>query len=355
MPISWIDLKLGIRMLVKYPGLSLVAVIGMALAIAIGAGYFAAFSAMLDSKLPIEKGERAVIVRNRTVSGPDAGDTFPPSPHDFTQWRGQLKSIEAVGAFRDDNRNLIAEDGRAQEVRVAAITASGFRFTGVKPALGRTLMEADERPGAPPVVVIGHEEWQREFGSDPKILERTVRLDETVHAIVGVMPEGFAFPVAHRYWVPLSLTGAELQPGPGPDLYVFGRLADGFSMSDAQAELATIGNQMAAAFPQTHKDLRPHVRPYTLSFLGPEGPQEQLFLRGLQLGVGLLLVIVAVNVAILVYARTATRAGEIAVRTALGASPPARRRTAVHRSAGAVARRRGDRPDGRPLRAALHE
>jgi putative ABC transport system permease protein len=320
MRISWIDMKLGIRMLVKYPGLSLVAVIGMALAIAIGAGYFAAFSALLDSRLPIEKGERAVVIRNRTMSGPDAGDTLPASPYDFIQWRGQLKSIEAVGAFRDDNRNLIAEDGRAQEVRVAAMTASGFSFAGVQPALGRALIDDDERPGAPPVVVIAYEEWQHEFGSDPKILERSVRLDETVHAIVGVMPQGFAFPVAHRYWVPLRFTGAELQPDAGLAVYVFGRLADRFSMSDARAELATVGDQMAAAFPQTHKDVRPQVMPYTVSFLGPEGPEEQLALRGLQFGVALLLVIVAVNVAILVYARTATRAGEIAVRTALGAS-----------------------------------
>ena len=114
------------------------------------------------------------------MSGPDAGDAFLPSPHDFTQWRTQLKSTEAVGAFRDGNRNLIAENGRAQEVRVAAITASGFSFTGVAPALGRVLIEEDERAGAPPVVVIACEEWQREFGSDPKILERTVRFDETV-------------------------------------------------------------------------------------------------------------------------------------------------------------------------------
>jgi putative ABC transport system permease protein len=320
MRISWIDVKLGIRMLVKYPGLSLVSVTGMALAIAIGAGYFAAFGAMLDSRLPIDKGERAVVLRNRTVSGPNAGDIVAASPDDFVQWRGQLKSIEAIAAFRDDNRNLIAEDGRAREVRVAAITASAFRFTGVKPALGRALTDDDERPGAAPVVVIAHEEWQHEFGSDPKILERSVRLDETIHAIVGVMPQGFAFPVAHGYWVPLRFIGAELQPGAGQPLYVFGRLADGFSMSDARAELATVGDQMAAAFPQTHKDVRPHVTPYTLSFLGPEGPEEQLALRGLQFGVALLLIIVAVNVAILVYARTATRAGEIAVRTALGAT-----------------------------------
>ena len=320
MRISWIDIKLGVRMLVKYPGLSLVAVIGMALAIAIGAGYFAAFGAMLDSTLPIEDGDRAVVVRNRTVSGPDAGDTGPVSPHDFVQWRGQLKSIEAVSAFRDDRRNLIAGDGRTKEVPVAAMTASGFRFTRVAPLLGRTLTEEDERPGAPPVVVISSEEWQREFGSDARVLERTIRLDYTVHAIVGVMPQGFAFPVNHRYWVPLLLTGTDQQAGAGRLVYVFGRLADGFSLRDASAELTTLGNQMATAFPKTHEHVRPQATPYTFAFFGPEAPEQQLALRGVQFGVTLLLVIVAVNVAILVYARTATRAGEITVRTALGAS-----------------------------------
>src|SRR5918994_206954 len=129
MRVSWIDIKLGIRMLIKYPGLSLVAVIGMALAIAIGAGYFAAFGAMLDSTLPIEDGDRAVVVTNRMVSGPDAGDIRPASPHDFIQWRAQVKSIEDVSAFRDDRRNLIAQDGRTKEAPVAVMTASGFRFT----------------------------------------------------------------------------------------------------------------------------------------------------------------------------------------------------------------------------------
>ena len=319
MPISWIDIKLGIRMLVKYPGLSLVAVVGMALAIAIGAGYFAAFGAMLDSTLPFEDGHRAVVVSNRMVSGPDAGDTGPVSPHDFVQWRSQLKSIEDVSAFRDDRRNLIAPDGRTKEAPVAAMTASGFHFTRVAPLLGRTLIEEDERPGAPPVVVIAFEEWQREFASDPEILERTIRLDETMHAIVGVMPQGFAFPVNHRYWVPLNLTGAD-QPGSGPPLYVFGRLAGGFSMREASTELMTIGDQTAAAFPKTHEHIRPQPTPYTLAFFGPAAPEQQLALRGIQFGVALLLVIVAVNVAILVYARTATRGGEIAVRTALGAT-----------------------------------
>jgi predicted permease len=101
---------------------------------------------------------------------------------------------------------------------------------------------------------------------------------------------------------------------------VFGRLAPGFSLQDARSEAATAGEQMAAALPDTHKDVRPQVQSFTHTFIGTEGPEAELAVRSTQFGVSLLLLIVAVNVSILVYARTATRTGEIAVHTALGAS-----------------------------------
>src|SRR5256885_16891279 len=91
--VSWLDVKLGIRMLAKYPGLSAVAVIGMALAIAIGAGYFTLIGVVLDSTLPVEGGERIVAIQTRTIAGPDAGDKAGVSPHDFAQWRTGLKSF----------------------------------------------------------------------------------------------------------------------------------------------------------------------------------------------------------------------------------------------------------------------
>jgi hypothetical protein len=81
------------------------------------------------------------------------------------------------------------------------MSASGFRTARVTPIMGRALVDDDERPGASPVVVIAYEEWQGRFGGDARILDRTVRLDDTVHAIVGVMPPGFGFPVNYRYWV----------------------------------------------------------------------------------------------------------------------------------------------------------
>jgi predicted permease len=323
--VSWLDVKLGLRMFAKYPGLSLVAVVGIAIAIAIGAGYFSLVTTFLDSTVPIDEGGRLVLIKNRQFSGPGAVRTgrigeVGAAAHDFIQWRDQLKSVTELSAFRDDRRNLIPEDGRPQLVRVAAITASGLRLTRVQPLLGRALLDEDERPGAPPVVVLSHAQWQRQFNGDAGILGRTVRLDETPHTIVGVMPEGFAFPILHRAWVPLYLTGLDASPGARPSLHVFGRIADGLSLDDARAELGAAGERMAAAFAQSHRNLRPQVMAYTQAFIAFEGPEMELALRSMQVGAGLLLLIVAVNVAILVYARTATRFGEITVRTALGAT-----------------------------------
>ena len=319
--LSWLDLKLGVRMFAKYPGLSLVSVFGMAVAIAIAAGYFAMFGPMLDSTLPFDPGGRMVVVLTRTPTGTAGGaSTMSSSVHDFEQWRDALKSIADLSAFRDSSRNLITADGQAYPVRVASMTASGFRITGIAPALGRTLIAEDERPSADPVLVIGFEEWQGRFNGDPAILGRTVRLDETQHAIVGVMPQGFGFPVNHRYWVPLRPAGFDRSEAAGPTVNVFGRIASGFSLEGARAEAAALGEQIAAALPRTHKDVRLVVQPYTDAFLGLDGPGAKLALRSVQFGVSLLLLLVAVNVSILVYARTAARAGEIAVRTALGAS-----------------------------------
>ena len=323
--VSWLDVKLGLRMFAKYPGLSLVAVSGMAIAIAIGAGYFSIVGTFLDSTVPIEGGDRVVVVKNRQVADTEmmrTGRLGQPGAtgHDFIQWRDQVTSVAELSAFRDDKRNLIAEDGRPQMVRVAAITASGLRLTRVQPLIGRTLVEEDERPGAAPVILLGYEQWQRQFNGDPGIVGRTVHVEEMPHTIVGVMPEGFAFPILHRAWVPLPFTGLERNPGTGPSLHVFGRIADGFSLEDARAELAAVGERMAAAFPETHRGLRPQAMKYTQAFVALEGPEMEMQERSMQLGAALLLLIVAVNVAILVYARTATRLGEITVRTALGAT-----------------------------------
>ena len=321
---SWLDVKLGLRMLRKYPGLSLVAVVGMSVAIAIGAGVVGFISSWTNPTLPLDQGERVVSLQNNDARNP--GNPERQALHDFLAWRDQLRSVTDLGAFTSDRRNLIIPGRSIELVRVAQMSAAGFRVARVPPLLGRPLLEDDERDGAPPVVVIGYDEWQRRFDADPGVLGRPVRLGSEVHTVVGVMPEGFRFPISHHYWVPLRLNAARYERGGGPAIFIFGRLADGVTLDEARAELATIGRQMAAAYPETHEHLRPVILAYAHPFFDVDSPDMALALQALKVAISLLLVVVAVNVAVLVYARTATRIGEITIRTALGAS---RRRVLV--------------------------
>lgn len=312
---SWLDVKLGLRMLTKYPGLSSVSVIGMSVAIAIGVGAFSVVASVMDTTLPLPEGDRVVALRNAIITEPGRNRA---SLRDFVAWRNELKSVQDLSAFATVSRNLVIPGGGVNLVRVARMTASGFRLARTAPVQGRPLLEEDERSDAR-VVVIAFEEWQRRFAADPGIIGRRVGLGSDDYTVVGVMPEGFRFPVAHRYWIPLAVGPAELERPDAVSLTIFGRLAEEATFESAQAELGTIGARMAETYPGTHERLRPRVLPYTRAFLGMSDAEIWALLR-LRLFLGLLLVVVAVNVAILVYARTATRVGEIAVRTALGAS-----------------------------------
>lgn len=314
--ISWLDVKLGARMLVKHPGLSLVGGLGMAVAIAISVGWFAFVSVHIYPVIPLDEGGRIVALENRDVS---VNNEERHVLHDFVAWRGQLRTVDDLGAFRTVDRNLITGEGPPESVHVAEMTAAGFRLARVAPLLGRSLVPEDERTGAPAVVVIGYRAWQNRFGGDSAVVGRDVRLGATVHTVVGVMPDGFAFPQNHQYWTPLRADPAAYPRGRGPEIYVFGRLAPGVTMKEAQAELAVAGRRAAAAFPQSNAKLRPMVMPYTHSLTDIQGTTTWMVVQ-MQVMMSLLLVVVALNVAVLVYARTAARQGEIAVRTALGAS-----------------------------------
>jgi len=211
--LSWLDVKLGVRMLAKYPGLSLVSVMGMSVAIAIGAGGFGLIHALADAELPLNEGDRVVTLESARVG--DAGGTRRNALQDFVLWREELESVRDLSAFVSDHEPLAVPGGSLAEVPVARMTASGFRVTRVAPVLGRTLLEEDERDGATPVVVIGHEEWQRRFAADPDILGRQVRLGATEHTVVGVMPEGFgsSAPGSFRIRMLFSASTAPRRPG----------------------------------------------------------------------------------------------------------------------------------------------
>jgi predicted permease len=311
-----LDLRLGVRMLVKYPGLTIVAVVGLSVAVAIGAVSFSMIYTVIDPTLPLDEGDRIVAIES-VEPIEDAGQRT--HLHDLTVWREDLTAIELLGAYRTIGRNLITGDRPAEPVHVAEMTATGFRVGRVPPLLGRYLLDDDERNGAPPVVVIGYEVWQGRFAADSAIVGRTIELGATRHTIVGVMPDGFAFPVRHRFWTPLQLDPLDFERGEAPSISVFGRLAPTASLEEAQTQLTTIAQRLAAEHPGTPATLRTRVMPYVLYF-AVGGPDVPRVLQLVQLLLSMLLVLIGTNVAILVYARTANRAGEIAVRSALGAS-----------------------------------
>ncbi len=157
------------------------------------------------------------------------------------------------------------------------------------------------------------------FGGDPAVVGQSAILGETHRTIVGVMPEGFKFPVSHDAWVPLQIDEASAAPRAGAAFTVWARLTPGADLEGATAELATLQARAAADWPATHAHLRPEVKGFAASERERD-PVERMQIGSINLGVGLLILLISGNVALLMFARAATRESEILVRTALGAS-----------------------------------
>ncbi|MEQ9401589.1 MAG: FtsX-like permease family protein [Longimicrobiales bacterium] len=312
--VSWLDVKLGLRMLRRSPALTLVSVVALSIGIPTSLIPIHAIDRM-GAPLPFDQADRIVGIWNWNVA---EGRPDLRSLHDYAVWRNELTTFEVLGASRGGSFNVISDDGRAAPVDGAEVTASSFRIARVPPALGRTLLESDERPGASDVVVISHELWQARMGGDPDILGSTIGIGSRPHEIVGVMPEEFLFPWRDHLWLPMRERPTDFERGAGPQRLVFGRLADGASIDDARTELETVGARLAAAYPETHDRLQPQVMGYTEMAWGRSFDRVGFY--STQLVAFALLLVVCGNVGTLILARTASRSGEIAVRTALGAS-----------------------------------
>jgi putative ABC transport system permease protein len=312
------DIKLGVRMLVKYPGLTAVALFALSLAIGAGAAYLEFVNDLLHGKLPFRDADRIVGIINWDRQ---AGEPEHRSAFDFVAWRGTLAAFDEIGAYRDFQRNLVT-DGGAEPVRSAEISASAFRLAGMPPLLGRPLIEDDERAAAPPVVVLGHDVWVNRLASDPSIIGRVVHIGNTPHTVVGIMPEGFGFPIAHSLWLPLKLNDANYPRRAGAPIKMFGRLAPGVGLAAAQSELTAVSRRLAADYPDTHRHLHPVVDDYVTSLWSSqqENRAQRIVMYAANFFFLGLLALCGANIATLVFARTAARDVEISVRTALGAS-----------------------------------
>lgn len=314
-----LDFKLGVRMLLKYPGLTIVGGLAIAFATGLGAGVWEFATDLIRPTMPFDEGDRMVELRLRDRRSQDVEWRVL---HDYEVWRDEMRTVEEVGAYQNFQRNLESPVGGSRIVLGAEITAASFNAPRVPPYLGRPLGPADEIPGAPDIAVIGYDLWQRHFGGDPRIVGRDVRLAGVPTRVVGVMPEGYAWPWAQEIWTPFRASTGNVPWGEGPPVQVTARLSPGASFVEANAELRAITDRLALAYPEEREGLWSEVARWGTVPLELTGPELTLLYTMMGLFAVGLVVLISCNLAVLLFARTAARSSEIVVRSALGAGRP---------------------------------
>jgi len=305
------DLRHGLRTLRRDRAFALTAIATLALAIGLNVTVFAVMNTMLFRGFPlVHRNDRLVYIQEHYPSG--AGTI---TYLDFEDWRAQAHSFEGMAFVGEKNISLSYAEGRSVDASAFTISTNTFGLLGVKPALGRDFVPADEASGAAPVVILNHRFWESRFGGRRDVVGASVLVNKAPATVIGVMPEGFDFPTQFDVWMPY-VRGSEVTQRTPEAFLAVARLRDGINLREARAELETINRRLETAYPATNRGVVPKVDTYSQSWIGPDAP---IIYGSLWVAACFVLLIACANLANLSVARTVGRWSDFSIRIALGA------------------------------------
>ncbi len=313
----WSDIRFGLRMLRKNPGFTAVALTTLALGIGGNTAIFSIVNGVLLNPLPFPQPDRLVALNESKPNFEQGSISYP----NFLDWQRDNRTFSSMAVARRYAFSLTGK-GEAEQVKAEFVTADFFPLLGVNPILGRTFTQSEELPGAGPVALISEGLWRRKFDAAKDVLGKSVTLDGKDYTIVGVVPARFHLltPSFHEQdvYAPIRQWNNSLlmKRDAGLGIHGFGRLKPGVTIAQARADMDEVTRNLAAAFPDADRGISASLLPLKEQMIGEVRP----FLLVLLVAVGFVLLIVCVNVASLLMARSSARNREFAVRIALGAS-----------------------------------